>query len=51
MDLNDKRKKYVRTDRNTRSGETFALLDEVYSDQEEGIDNLMNDSDTEFICR
>ena len=49
MDLNDKRKKYVRTDRNTRSGETFALLDEVYSDQEEGIDNLMNDSDTEFI--
>ena len=49
MDLNNKRKKYVRIDRNTRSEEIFALLDEVNSDQEEDIDNLMNDSDTEFI--
>ena len=49
MDLNNKRKKYVRIDRNTRSEEIFALLDEVNSDQEEDIDNLMNDSDTELI--
>ena len=49
MDLNNKRKKYVRIDRNSRSGEIFALLDEVKSDQEEDIENLMNDSDTEFI--
>ena len=49
MDLNNKRKKYVRIDRSTRSEEIFAQLDEVNSDQEEDIDNLMNDSDTEFI--
>ena len=48
MDLNNKRKKYVRIDRNTRSEEIFALLDEVNSDQEDDIDNLMNDSETEF---
>ena len=49
MDLNNKRKKYVRIDRNTRSEEIFALLNEVNIDQEEDIDNLMNDSDTEFV--
>ena len=49
MNLNNKRKKYARIDRNTRSEEIFALLDEVNSDQEEDIDNLMNNSDTEFI--
>ena len=49
MDLNNKRKKYVRIDRNTRSEEIFALLAEVSSDQEDNIDNLMNDSDAEFI--
>ena len=48
MYLNNKSKKYVRIDRNTRSEEMFALLDEVNSQQEEDIDNLMNDSDTEF---
>ena len=49
MDLNNKRKKYVRINRNTRSEEIFALLDEVNSDQEEDIEILMNDSVTEFI--
>ena len=49
MDLNNKRKKCVRIDRNTRSEENFALLDEVNSDQEKDTENLMNDSDTEFI--
>ena len=49
MDLNNKRKKYVGIDRNTRSEEIFGLLDEVNSAQEEDIENLMNDSDTEFI--
>ena len=48
MDLNNKRKKYARIDRNTRSEEIFAVLDEINSDQEEDIDNLMNDSETEF---
>ena len=49
MDLNNKRKKYVRIDRNTRREENFAILEEVNSDQEEDTDNLINDSDTEFI--
>ena len=49
MDLNNKKKKCVRIDRNTRSEENFALLDEVNSDQEKDTENLMNDSDTEFI--
>ena len=49
MDLNNKRKKYVGIDRNTRSEEILGLLDEVNSAQEEDIENLMNDSDTEFI--
>ena len=48
MDLNNKRKKYARIDRNTRSEKIFALLDEVNSDQEDDIDNLMSDSETEF---
>ena len=48
MNLNNKRKKYARIDRNTRSEEIFAVLDEINSDQEEDIDNLMNDSETEF---
>ena len=49
MDLNNKRKKYVGIDRNNRSEEILGLLDEVNSAQEEDIENLMNDSDTEFI--
>ena len=49
MDLNNTRTKYVRIDRNTRSEEIFALLNEVNSDQEEDIENLMNDSYTEFF--
>ena len=48
MDLINKRKNYARIDRNTRREEIFALLDEVNSDQEDDIDNLMNDSETEF---
>ena len=49
MDLSNNRKKYVRTDRNTRREDIFAILDEVNSDQEENIENVMHDSDTDFI--
>ena len=31
------------------SKEIYALLDEIDTDYEEEIDNLMNDSDTEFL--
>ena len=49
MDLNNKRKRYVKMDRETRSDKIFALLNEVNSDVEHNIGNLMNDLDTEFV--
>ena len=49
MDLNNKRKEPVKIDRETGSNEIFAWLDEINSDLEDDIDNLMNDSDTEFV--
>ena len=33
------------------SDEIYALLDSIDSDKEEDIENLMNDSDTEFVDR
>ena len=47
MDLNNKRKKI---DGETRSDKILALLDEVNSDLEDDIDNLMN-SDTKFVLK
>ena len=49
MDLKNKRKHYVKIDRDTTSEQVLALLDADESDEEEKIDKLMNDSDTEFI--
>ena len=49
MDLNNKRKHYVKIDSTTSSDKILALLEEVKSDDEDDIENLMNDSDTEFI--
>ena len=46
MDLNNKRKKSVKIDKETGSDDIFALLDEVNSDLEDDIDNLMNISET-----
>ena len=37
------------SDRETGGNEIFALLDQVNSGVENDIDNLMNDSDTEFV--
>ena len=47
MDLNNKRKKI---DGETRSDEILALLDEVNSNLEDDIDNLMNPN-TEFVLK
>ena len=49
MDLNNKRKKYVKIDEDAGSDEIFPLLDKVNSDIGDDIDNLMNDLDTEFV--
>ena len=42
------RKRYFHIDENANSEQMYALLDDVESAEEDDIDNLMNDSDTEF---
>jgi hypothetical protein len=44
-----KRKKYIRIDRETGSNEIFAMLDEIGSDNESDVENLLEDSDTEYV--
>ena len=44
------RKRYFHIDKNVSSGQMYALLDDAESADEDNIDNLMNDSDTEFIA-
>ena len=46
--MDNARKKYVNIER-LSSGDIFALLDSVESDDEGDIENIMNDSDTEFV--
>ena len=43
------RKKYFHIDRETDSNEIYAMLDEIESDTESDIENLLEDSDTENI--
>ena len=43
------RKKYIHIDRETGSNEIYAMLDEIESDTESDIENLLEDSDTEYI--
>ena len=49
MEMNS-RKRYFTIDENVSSEEIYALLDGVDSADELNIDNLMNDSDTEYIA-
>ena len=42
------RKRYFHIDENASSEQIYALLDDVESADEDDIDNLMNDSDTEI---
>ena len=44
------RKRYFHIDENASSEQIYALLDVVGSADKDDIDNLMNDSDTEFIA-
>ena len=44
------RKRYFYIDENASSEQIYSLLDDVESDHKNDIDNLMNDSDTEFIA-
>ena len=43
------RKRCFHIDENTNSEQTYTLFDGVESADEDDIDNLMNNSDTEFI--
>ena len=45
------RKRYFHIDENSNGEQIYALLDDVESADEDDIDNLMNDSDTEFIVK
>ena len=44
------RKRYFHIDENASSKQIYALLDDVKSADEDDIDYLMNDSDTELIA-
>ena len=48
--MNNNTKKYVQINNPTSSDQIFALLDNVQSDEEEDIQELINDSDTEFFA-
>ena len=48
--MNNNRKKYVQINNHTSSYQIFALLDSVQSDEEEDIEELMKDSNTEFFA-
>ena len=47
--IDNARKKYVNIERFSSSN-IFALLDSVESDDEEDTENIMNESDTEFVA-
>ena len=49
MGLNNKRKRCVRIDGETGSEEIFTLLNKVNRDEEDLIDNLISNSDIEFV--
>ena len=47
--MENKRKKYIRIECGADSDEVLAILDSIESEDEGDIDNLLNDSDTEFV--
>ena len=46
----EKGKRYVDIDRETGSNETFAIFEEIESEAKSDVENLLEDSDTEFIA-
>ena len=47
--MDNAKNKYVNVER-LSSGDIFVLLDSIESDDEEDIENIMNDSNTEFVA-
>ena len=48
--INNNRKRHFDIDSDASTGQVFTLLDSVQSNNEDEIDKLMNDFDTEFIA-
>ena len=46
----EKRKRYVRIDRETGSNEIFVIFEKIESEAESDVENLLEGSDTEFIA-
>ena len=46
----EKRKRYVLIDRETSSNEIFAIFEEIESEAESDVENLLEELDTEFIA-
>ena len=44
------RNKYIHVDRETGSNEIFVMLDKIDGEAESDIENLLEDSDTEYIA-
>ena len=47
---NGKTERYVRIDRETGSNKIFAIFEEIESEAESDMENLLEDSDTKFIA-
>ena len=48
--MENKHKKYIRIESDISNDELFAMFDEIDSGDESDIENMLNDSDTEFLC-
>ena len=48
--MESKRKKYIRIESDISNDELFAMFDEIDSGDKSDIENILNDSDTEFLC-
>ena len=51
MDLKNKKKHHVKIVRTTESDKIYALLDQVEIDEEDDLENLLNNSDNEFVLK
>ena len=51
MDLKNKKKHHVKIVRTTERDEIYALLDQVEIEEEDGLENLLNNSDNEFVLK
>ena len=48
--MENKRKKYICIESDISNDELFAMFDEIDSGDESDIENILNDTDTEFLC-